>query len=194
MTWIEYLRDGILHITDVNAYDHIVYLIALVCIFEYREVKRVVLIATAFTVGHSFTLILAGLNLINVQSGWVEFLIPVTILITSVTNLRYAKRWKTPVNGHGWRYLIAVFFGLIHGLGFSSYFRMILDDADSIIEPLLFFNLGVEVGQLAVLVVFILFTFLFTGLMRIVQREWVIFLSGLTAGISILLAIETWPL
>ena len=194
MTWIEYLRDGILHITDVNAYDHIVYLIALVCIFEYREVKRVVLIATAFTVGHSFTLILAGLNLINVQSGWVEFLIPVTILITSVTNLRYAKRWKTPVNGHGWRYLIAVFFGLSHGLGFSSYFRMILDDADSIIEPLLFFNLGVEVGQLAVLVVFILFTFLFTGLMRIVQREWVIFLSGLTAGISILLAIETWPL
>ncbi|MFT4777977.1 MAG: putative membrane protein [Flavobacteriales bacterium] len=194
MTWIEYLRNGILHITDVNAYDHIVYLIALVCIFEYREVKRVVFIATAFTVGHSFTLILAGLNLIHIQSGWVEFLIPITILITSVTNLRYAKRWKTPVNGHGWRYLIAVFFGLIHGLGFSSYFRMIVDDADSIVEPLLFFNLGVEVGQLAVLVVFILLTFLFTGLLRIVQREWVIFLSGLTAGISILLAIETWPL
>lgn len=194
MTWIEYLRDGILHITDIDAYDHMVYLIALVCIFEYREVKRVVLIATAFTVGHSLTLILAGLNLIHIQSDWVEFLIPITILITSITNLRYAKRWKAPVNGHGWRYLIAVFFGLIHGLGFSSYFRMILDDADSIIQPLLFFNLGVELGQLAVLVVFILLTFLFTGLMRIVQREWIIFLSGLSAGISILLAIETWPL
>ncbi len=194
MTWIEYLRDGILHITDINAYDHMVYLIALVCIFEYREVKRVVLLATAFTVGHTITLILAGLDLVHVQSSWVEFLIPITILFTSITNLRYAKRWKTPVNGHGWRYLIAVCFGLIHGLGFSSYFRMILDDADSVVQPLLFFNLGVEVGQLCVLVVFILLTFIFTGLIRIVQREWIIFLSGLTSGISLMLAIETWPL
>lgn len=194
MTWIEYLRDGILHITDINAYDHMVYLIALVCIFEYREVKRVVLLATAFTVGHTITLILAGLDLVHVQSSWVEFLIPITILFTSITNLRYAKRWKTPVNGHGWRYLIAVSFGLIHGLGFSSYFRMILDDADSVVQPLLFFNLGVEVGQLCVLVVFILLTFIFTGLIRIVQREWIIFLSGLTSGISLMLAIETWPL
>lgn len=193
MTWIEYLRDGILHIADIKAYDHMVYLIALVCIFEYREVKRTILLATAFTVGHTLTLILAGLNVIHVESAWVEFLIPITILVTSITNLRYAKRWKTPVDGHGWRYLIAVFFGLIHGLGFSGYFRMILDDADSVVQPLLFFNLGVEVGQLMILAIFILLSFVFTGLIRIVQREWIIFLSGLTTGISILLAIETWP-
>lgn len=194
MTWIEYFRDGMLHITDPTAYDHMLYLVALVCIYEYREVKRVLLLATAFTVGHSLTLILAGLDLVSVSTDWVEFLIPITILFTSLTNLRYAKRWKTPINGHGWRYLIAAVFGLIHGLGFSSFFKMRLMESESIVQPLLFFNLGVEVGQLIIVLIFILLTFIITGLVRVVQREWIIFLSGATALVSLILALEAWPL
>ena len=193
MSWIEYLGDGIVHITDFQGYDHMVYLIALVSIFEWREVKRVVLLATAFTIGHSLTLILAALDVIRPNSSVIEFLIPITILITGLSNLRYAKRVKEPVPWHGLRYAAAISFGLIHGMGFSSYFRMIVEKGESIVSPLLFFNLGVEIGQLIILAVFILITFLFHGWFRIQQRDWIIFFAGLTAGISAMLCIETWP-
>lgn len=193
MNWLSYLQDGITHITDLGGYDHMVYIIALITIYEYREVKRIVLLATAFTVGHSITLILAGLDLIRSNSDLIEFFIPVTILITALTNLRYAQRVKKPVPHHGWRYLIAVVFGLIHGMGFSSYFRMLVGKDESVVQPLLFFNLGVEVGQLIIVAIFLLFTFIIQGLFRISQRDWILFFSGLTAGIASLLCLETWP-
>lgn len=193
MNWFDYLRDGILHITDFEGYDHMVYLIALVSIYDYREIKRVILLATAFTIGHSLTLILAGLDVIRPNSGLIEFLIPVSILLTGLSNLRYAKRHKTPVPYHGLRYLIAIAFGLIHGMGFSTYFRMIVDRGESIVQPLLFFNLGVEVGQLLIVIVFMLITFLFQGMFRIQQRDWILFFAGVTSGIAGMLCLDTWP-
>jgi uncharacterized membrane protein len=194
MDWFTYLLDGIRHITDFGGYDHMVYLIALVSIFEYDEVKRVLLLATAFTVGHSVTLILAGLNLVHVDPAWIEFLIPITILITGLTNLRYASRVKEPIPGHGWRYLFAIIFGLIHGLGFSSYFRMILDEGESIVSPLLLFNIGVEIGQLLIVVCFMFLAFVLQSSLKIRQRDWILFFAGLTSGIALLIAAEAWPL
>lgn len=193
MNFVSYLQDGIAHITDLQGYDHMVYLIALITIYEYREVKRVVLLATAFTVGHTITLILAGLDLIRPNGSIIEFLIPLTILLTALTNLRYAQRVKKPIPHHGWRYLLAAGFGLIHGMGFSSYFRMLVGQDESIVQPLLFFNLGVEIGQLIIVAVFLFLAFLLQGLFRIAQRDWIVFLSGLTAGIAALLCAETWP-
>lgn len=191
--WGQYLLDGIQHITDFNGYDHMVYLIALVCIYDYREWKKVIVLATAFTVGHSLTLILAGLDVIRPDSGIVEFLIPTTILLTGLTNLRYAKRFKDPVPYHGMRYVTAIVFGLIHGMGFSSYFRMIVEEGESIVSPLLFFNLGVEVGQLLIIFVFLVLTFFIQSIFRIVQRDWIVFFSGMTVGIAAVICIDTWP-
>lgn len=189
----QYLLDGIQHITDFEGYDHMVYLIALVSIYDYREWKKIIVLATAFTIGHSITLILAGLELIHPDGAIIEFLIPVSILLTGLLNLRHAKRFKDPVPYHGVRYLTAIGFGLIHGMGFSSFFRMILDDSESIVTPLLMFNLGVEVGQLAIIFVFLILTFFIQSTLRIVQRDWTIFFSGLTSGIAAMLCIETWP-
>ncbi|WP_306640502.1 HupE/UreJ family protein [Sanyastnella coralliicola] len=193
MTWSDFLLDGIKHITDPKAYDHMVYLIALISIFEYREIKRIVLLATAFTVGHTITLILTSLDIIRPDGGIIEFLIPVTILITALSNLRYTVRGNQVIAFHGTRYLIAVIFGLVHGMGFSSYFRMILGKEESIFQPLLFFNVGVEVGQLLIIAIFILFSFAMNGLFRITQRDWIIFFSGLTGGVALMLCIDTWP-
>lgn len=193
MEWMSYLFDGLAHITDPGGYDHMIYLIALVAIYDYREFKKVLILATAFTLGHSITLALAGLNIIRPKGEIIEFLIPITILITALTNLRYTRRVKAPLAHHGWRYLFAVVFGLIHGMGFSSYFRMLLDRDESIVQPLLFFNLGVEVGQLLIVTAFMLITFAFNGLFRIAQRDWVLFFSGLTAGLAAVLAVEKFP-
>lgn len=189
----DYFLDGVKHITDVDGFDHMLYLIALVAIYEVREIRRIVVLITAFTVGHSLTLILAGLDLVRPNTDLIEFLIPITILITALSNLRYAQRVKQPVPHHGWRYLLAAVFGLIHGMGFSSYFRMVVDRDESIVQPLLFFNLGVEVGQIAIVLVFMLFTFLVQGLFRPQQRDWIIFFSGLPAGLALMLCVETWP-
>lgn len=193
MSWYDYFTDGIRHITDPSGYDHMVYLIALIAIYEYREVKRIVLLITAFTVGHSLTLILAGLDVIRPNTDLIEFLIPVTILFTALSNLRYAQRVKKPIPNHGWRYLIAVVFGLIHGMGFSSYFRMIVDRDESIVQPLLYFNIGVEVGQLFFIALFLLASIIIQAIFRPLHRDWVIFFSGLPAGLAIVLCIETWP-
>lgn len=193
MNWIDYLTDGIRHITDPEGFDHMVYIITLVAIYEYREFKRIIFLITAFTVGHSLTLILAGLDVIRPNTDIIEFLIPTTILITALTNLRYARRVKKPVPNHGFRYLLAIVFGLIHGMGFSTYFRMIVDRDESIVQPLLFFNLGVEVGQIAIVTLFMLFAFIVQGIARTQQRDWIIFFSGLPAGLALMLCLETWP-
>jgi uncharacterized membrane protein len=123
----------------------------------------------------------------------IEFLIPITILATAMTNLRYTGRFKQPVPHHGWRYLIAALFGLIHGMGFSTYFRMIVDRDESIVQPLFFFNLGVELGQLAFMGAFLFLAFFVQLLFRPMHRDWIIFFSGLSGGIAVLLCIETWP-
>lgn len=193
MTWIDYLVDGLAHITDLGGYDHMIYLIALVAIYDYREIKQIIWLVTAFTVGHSLTLVLAGLDIIHPNRGLIEFLIPVTILITALSNLRHAQRVKEPVPHHGWRYLLAVAFGLIHGMGFSSYFRMIVDRDESIVQPLLFFNLGVELGQVGIVLVFMLISFMIQSLFKTRQRDWIIFFSGFPAGLALMLCIETWP-
>ncbi|MFM1932083.1 MAG: hypothetical protein RL226_1386, partial [Bacteroidota bacterium] len=127
---------------------------------------------------------------IHPPSAVIEFLIPVTIFITSISNLRYAGRTKDPVPGHGWRYLFAALFGLIHGMGFSTYFKMILNEGESLIGPLLMFNVGVEIGQILIIAVFLTLAFFVQSAYKIRQRDWILFFSGLAAGISFIIAAE----
>ena len=188
--WV-YFQLGFEHISDVNGYDHILFIIALCAVYQIKEWKSLVILITAFTVGHSITLALATLQLISVSSEWVEFLIPVTIFLTCIFNFHYKE--KRQRKRRGLRYWVAVFFGLVHGLGFSNYLRALLGKEESIFSPLLSFNLGLEIGQLMIVGLLLILSFLFISL-KVKQREWLLLLSGAAGGISFIMMLERIPM
>lgn len=197
MTFWDSFLQGISHITDFDGYDHMVFLIALCAAYEWAQLKRVAILVTAFTLGHSITLIFASMdNTQWLRADIVEFLIPVTIALTCLYNffvIVKTRRWKPEHESPLPKYVIALVFGLIHGFGFSNYFRMISMEGEGYVANLFGFNLGVEVGQLAIVVILLIITFLFTNIFRIRQRDWSLLLTGIALGISLLLLRDTWP-
>jgi hypothetical protein len=175
------------HILDyVNGYDHILFVIALCAVYSSREWKQVLILVTAFTVGHSITLALSTLNLISIKSEWIEFFIPLTIFITAASNI-----FKKEDSYHDRRiqlnYTFALFFGLIHGMGFSNYLKAILGKSGNILTPLFAFNVGLELGQIIIVVIFLSACFIFVDLFGINRRDWRLVISSAVAGISLIL-------
>ena len=187
-----YLSLGIEHIADFRGFDHILFLLALCATYDLKHWKKVLILVTAFTAGHSLTLILATLDLIHFSSAIVEFLIPITILLTCIGNF-LQKSDKFSSRAHLFKYLIALFFGLIHGLGFSFYLRSLLGQEDSIVGPLFAFNVGLELGQIIIVLIVLLITWLLVNLLKVKHREWNLILSGAGTGISLILILERWP-
>ena len=146
--------DGINHITDPSGYDHMLFLVALCAPFSMKQWKKLLLLATAFTVGHSLSLILAGLDILRFPTGLIEALIPDTILLTCIINI--GQRNKESDHIKPVKYIVTIGFGLIHGMGFSSYFRMLFDDSSTLVKKLLLFNLGVEAGQILIILTYLL--------------------------------------
>ena len=189
-----YLQLGLQHIADIKAYDHILFIIALCATYMASEWKKVIILVTAFTIGHSITLILAALDIIVFRSEVIEFLIPVTIFITSLYNLIPAKTTdlqNTFTRLTNVKYMLAMGFGLIHGMGFSNYFRSLLSQEESIVKPLFAFNVGIEIGQLIIVAIIFVLTAILYRTIHMKQREWILFISGATAGISVILMMET---
>jgi HupE / UreJ protein len=185
-----YFSIGRDHILDyVNGYDHILFVLALCAVYLVRDWKKILILVTAFTIGHSITLALATLNIVSVSAPLIEFLIPLTIFITSVANL-FKKEELTSEKGFQINYLFAVFFGLIHGLGFSNYLRAILGKDQSILSQLLAFNLGLELGQIIVVVIFLTFSFLLVDFLKVNRRDWKLVLSSAIAGVALILMKE----
>jgi len=187
-TFSVFFQLGLHHIADFEGYDHMLFILALVCIYRLFEAVKVLILITAFTVGHSLTLFLATTRLVTVNEDWIEFLIPITILITAVLNIIRGK--DAARSGMFWPYLFAAVFGLIHGLGFSNYLRMLLSEQGELFIPLLAFNIGIEVGQVAIVVgIFILYE-LVQRAFRFRHRDWILTVSGAVAGISLILIKE----
>ncbi|MEO7992497.1 MAG: HupE/UreJ family protein [Chryseolinea sp.] len=175
------------HILDYkNGYDHILFVIALCALYLSRDWRQVLILVTAFTIGHSITLALSTLRIVNVKADLIEFLIPLTIFITAVSNL-----FKNENNLSGKNininYYYAAFFGLIHGLGFSNYLRSILGKDKSIFTQLLSFNLGLEFGQLVIVGIFMIASFILVDLCNINRRDWKMVISSAIAGIALIL-------
>jgi len=187
-----YLNLGIHHILNFEAYDHILFIITLVAVYQLKHWKKIIILVTAFTIGHTTTLALATLGILKVQATLVEFLIAVTIFLTSLSNL-LQKSDNFSRRVHLFKYSLALFFGLIHGLGFSSYLRSLLGGETSIVLPLFSFNLGVEIGQLVLVTVIILTNFLLIRLFSMRQHDWRLVLSGAGMGVSIILMGNRWP-
>jgi hypothetical protein len=187
-----YLSLGIHHILNFEAYDHILFITTLVAVYQLRHWKKIIILVTAFTIGHTTTLALATLGILQVDTGLVEFLIAVTIFLTSITNL-LQKSDNFSRSVHLFKYSLAMFFGLIHGLGFSSYLRSLLGTESSILLPLFSFNLGVEAGQLFLVTIIILTNYLLIRLFSMRQHDWKLVLSGAGIGVSIILMGNRWP-
>lgn len=184
-----YFELGYQHILDIQGYDHILFVIALCTIYLASDWKRVLVLITAFTIGHSITLALSTLRVINYRSEIIEFLIPVTILITALSNIfkkeRYSHKRKIQAN-----YVLALFFGLIHGLGFSNYLRSLLGGDKSIISQLLAFNIGLEAGQIIIVAIFLTIGFIFVEILGISRRDWRLIISAAIGGIAWMLIVE----
>lgn len=180
-----YIKLGLTHIADYKGYDHILFIVTLCCIYKISDWKKIGVLVTAFTVGHSLTLALAALKIIVVNSYLVELLIPITILITCLLNLYYSNR-----NKHvGFHYALALCFGLIHGMGFSNFFTSIAID-DNILFELFGFNLGLELGQLLIVGLFFLLYYLVSLASKINHKYWQAFFSGVGGMMAIMLIIQ----
>lgn len=190
-----YLQLGFDHITDPRGYDHILFVIALCAVYTLQEWRQVLILVTAFTIGHSITLALATLQLIHYKTALVELLIPVTILITAISNFffRDEKQRKFPSgkrSGRSWRYGLALSFGLIHGMGFSNYLRSLLGREADIIEPLLAFNIGLELGQLVIVTLILFIAYGLLNILKTSRLRWTLIVSGIVAGMALSLIIN----
>ena len=179
--WL-YFQLGLEHVLDWQAYDHILFLVVLVASYTFIGWKRVLWLVTIFTLGHTLSLFLSVYEIVIVDSSWVEFLIPITILITAIFNIVNAKK-KENKNNISVLYFTTAFFGIIHGLGFSTYFKMIAAGMESKILPLLEFALGIETAQIIVVVVVLILAFIFQNMIGISRRDWILVISSIVIGI-----------
>jgi len=185
-----YLQLGIDHILDVKGYDHILFVVALCAIYTISDWKKLLIMVTAFTLGHSVTLALATFQLVRFNSDIIEFLIPVTIFVTAFFNILRGSR-QFSYRGFDQNYLFALFFGLVHGLGFSNYLIRLLGKDTSILTQLFAFNIGLEIGQIIIVAIFMTSSFIFVDLFNTNQRDWRLVISSAVAGIALTIMIET---
>jgi hypothetical protein len=181
-----YLQLGFNHVMDPAAYDHVLFLAALALPFSFRQWKKVVVLATVFTIAHCLSLALSAYSILSVDSQWIEFLIPVTILLTALFDLLYAR--KETDHATAFLHLPATaFFGLVHGFGFSGYFNMMITGTPEKAIPLLGFATGIEFSQLVVIFAMLLLAWLLQGPLGL-KRRWFI-----TAG-AIIVVLITIPM
>ena len=187
-----YTKLGFHHIFNLQAYDHMLFLLALCAIYTLSDWRKVLALVTSFTLGHSVTLALSTFNLIQFDTALIEFLIPVTILFTCLTNFfklkGAASKQHTIFSLHN---LMAVFFGLVHGMGFSNYLKSLLGHGSDTWLQLLAFNVGIELGQLLIVLILLVVAFILLNIFNARKRDWIMVLSSAAAGISLILIMQT---
>jgi len=172
-----YLHLGFKHIIDLRGSDHILFIMALTARYVWSDWRQLLLLVTAFTIGHSVTLALSVLQWVNLPINLIELLIPITILITAFANFwvkSFDFKSKYPII-----YFFALFFGLIHGLGFSNYLRSLLGKEESVLGPLFSFNLGLELGQLLIVSVILIISFIFVSLLKLDRKRFIQVMTGI---------------
>lgn len=188
-----YFKEGWAHIISTDALDHQLFIIAMAALFMWKDWRRVLILVTAFTVGHSLTLALSVYDVIRFDSSWVEFLIPCTIVLTAAINFRFINR-ENPDRQHIiYNYVMALVFGLIHGMGFANSIRMMLASDQNIGGPLFSFNLGLEAGQIILVILMLIIGHLLITKLKLNRKYWVIILSSVTLVISFIMVMNRIP-
>jgi len=210
--FIFFFKQGLSHISDVNAYDHILFIVALAALHSLNNWRALVWLVTAFTVGHSLALALATFELVEANSSLIEFLIPISIIFTTLWNItRVLRAYRAGdaqqkntldipavnptqtlnIGQSSLLYGMVILFGLIHGLGFSNYLQLIIARDESLALPLFAFNIGLEVGQILILFIALVINFVFLDLARLSFRIWAILVSLMVFFLSLPLAVDT---
>jgi len=188
--WI-YFNTGLRHVLDINAYDHVLFLIALTIPYAFKDWQRVLLLVTLFTVGHTMALLLSVYGFVQIKVNLVEFLIPITILITAVFHLFTAGK-NSKKESISFIAVVTLFFGIIHGLGFSNYFNTILPgNASAKLIPLLEFALGIEAAQVIVVLIVLILSYIVQTVFRFSKRDWTLVMSAFVIGVVIPMVIES---
>ena len=182
-----YFGLGWQHIISTDALDHQLFIVALAAIYLLKDWKQVLILVTAFTIGHSLTLALSILDILRLPTKWVEFLIPVTIIITAFSNLFQKKYTASSVSIN---YFLALFFGLIHGMGFANSLRFMLAKDQSLGWGLFGFNIGLEAGQIIVVLILLVLAHLIVNIIKVNRRDWVLFLSAAVFSLGLKMVLE----
>lgn len=185
-----YLNLGWEHIISLDALDHQLFVLALIAAYSYQDWKKILILITAFTIGHSITLALSILDIFRFSSEWVEFLIPLTIVLTSLDNILMKNKKQTLMKMN---YYLALVFGLIHGMGFANTARVMIAKSQSIAVPLLGFNIGLELGQIVIVFVILIALFILLNLFKVNKKDWVLFVSSSVFALSLKMALERIP-
>jgi len=187
-----YIELGLNHVLDFAAYDHILFLAALSLPFTFKSWRSVLILATVFTIAHCFSLGLSVYDIITMDVGLIEFLIPVTILLTAVFNVLYMKTasGERSILLH---VLATAFFGLIHGFGFSNYFKMLMSGEDEKLSPLLGFATGIELSQVLIVIIVLALASGIQSIFKIKRKYFVSLTSILIIIITIPMLIATFP-
>ena len=185
-----YLQLGWEHIISSDALDHQLFILALVAIFSFKDLKKVLILVTAFTIGHSVTLALSAFDIIRFPSNWIEFLIPCTIVFTALDNLIFSKNVEKLIKLN---YFLALFFFFFFGMGFANSVRMMLAQEQSITIPLFGFNVGLEIGQIAVVIIVLSIFYLLSTFLKLQKKHWILLVSAPILVVSLKMAIERIP-
>ncbi|WP_456313613.1 HupE/UreJ family protein [Pseudomonas shirazensis] len=188
--WI-YFQIGLKHVLDIHAYDHVLFLIALTVPYTFKDWKRILILVSVFTIGHTVALMLSVFGIISVKVNLVEFLIPITILITAFYHLFTAGK-ASKGESLNLIFFVTLFFGIIHGLGFSNYFKTILGGTPvSKLLPLGEFALGIEAAQIIVVFVVLVISYIVQTVFRFSKRDWALVMSAFIIGVVIPMIIES---
>jgi len=185
-----YLKLGWEHIISLDALDHQLFVLALIAVYSFKEWKKILILVTAFTIGHSVTLALSILDIVRLPSDWIEFLIPLTIVLTAAGNILMKNKKQNQDKTH---YYLALFFGLIHGLGFANTARVMIAKSQSIAVPLLGFNFGLEAGQIVIVFAILIILFILLNVFKINKKDWILFISSGVFALSLKMTLERIP-
>lgn len=188
--FIFYLKLGWEHIISLDALDHQLFILALIAVYSYNDFKKILILVTAFTIGHSVTLALSVLDVFRIPSDWVEFLIPLTIAITAFDNILMRNKQNRLMKMN---YYLALIFGLVHGMGFANLARLTMAKEQSIFMPLLGFNIGLELGQIVVVIALMIVFFILLKVFRVQKKDWVLFVSSGVFALAMQMCLERIP-
>ncbi|MEN8815802.1 MAG: HupE/UreJ family protein [Nonlabens sp.] len=191
--FILYVSEGFYHVMNFNvgAYDHVLFFILIAVPFLFNSWKKLIGLSLAFTIGHIISMLLVIYGSVMFNSSYIEFLIVVTIAIAALYNIFTAGN-RHRDNNNWVTLIVALFFGLVHGFGFANGFKMLASGAESKLLMLIEFALGIELGQLLVIFIVLVFNFMFTGLFRFNKNEWIQIISSIVLGMVIPLLIVRW--
>ena len=187
-----YLKMGLDHVLDLGAYDHILFLSALAIPFTFKSWKKVLVLATVFTITHCLSLMLSVYEIVVMDVSLIEFLIPVTIFLTAIFNILYQKMLEGS-KSIGLHVIATAFFGLIHGFGFSNYFKMLVSGEDEKVTPLIGFATGIEISQVTVVMIVLILAYIVQTILKVKQPVFVWVASSIVLLITIPLLYQTFP-